>query len=524
MKNFYTIVIVIFSITNQLIAQTGNAICFGNATSIIAGQRGLITKSGNYLLTGKGYAISGSANNDVPHVAMFDANQAFMWSFAIDEGGQTAMVVIEGNQNSFQPAFYATWSTGVNSTVIKFSPLGQIIWYKNFDIDAIEGMYEDNSGSLYCSGYKNASQSALIFKLDPAGSIAWSKNIFAGAPYNFARGIEESADGNLVIIGATSFNNVSNNQVTITKIDKQGNFVWGKIYESSAKSIMATGFAQSKQDNTFLMAGYCGSLANVDNLDLFSMKFDTAGNYVNNNVLSFSWWDQYYAVAAIADGGFVLSGLSKPVQTCGGNVVFVKMNNNNDTTVVKVYGTPSGNGASYTDIKYSNQKGITAFGTGSLFQSTTFGADYQCLELTSQLDLPCKLLQQNFIQSSLPISQVGNTSLINRIINVSDAHTKLIDNLGAVDACTQQVLKINELDNTISMRLYPNPCSSKITIQLTDNTNFDFKIYSILGELLVEKIACKNNYEVETKDWKSGYYFIKVNTDKGQRTEKFIVD
>nr|MBP6456875.1 T9SS type A sorting domain-containing protein [Chitinophagaceae bacterium] len=464
------------------------------------------------------------ANGDVPHVAMFDANQAFMWSFAIDEGMQTAMVVIEGNQNTFQTAFYATWSTGVKATVIKFSANGQIIWYKNFAVDAIEGLYEDANGNLYCSGYSNVAQSALIFKLDPAGSIVWAKNINANAPYNFARGIEESPDGNLVIIGATSFNNVSNNQVTITKIDKQGNFVWGKIYESTAKSIMATGFAQSKQDNTFLMAGYCGSLANVDNLDLFSMKFDTAGNHVNNKVLSYNWWDQYYSVAAISDGGFVLTGLSKPVQTCGGNVVFVKMDNNNDTTVVKVYGNPSGTGAIYTDIKYSNIKGITAFGTGSLFESTTFGADYQCLELSPQLDLPCHFRQQNFNQSTLPVSQVGNTSLSNRTINVSDTYTKLVDNLGAVDACTQQVLSVSDIENVISMRLFPNPCSTKLTVQLDENKSFDIKVYSILGELITAKSACKYEFELETSQWKSGHYFIKINTNKGQRTESFIVE
>jgi sugar lactone lactonase YvrE len=85
---------------------------------------------------------------------------------------------------------------------------------------------------------------------------------------------------------------------------------------------------------------------------------------------------------------------------------------------------------------------------------------------------------------------------------------------------TVRLLEINE-NNTILFKLYPNPVSSILNIQLAENLDFQkANIYNTLGQL----IKAENKKEINVSDLSKGSYFIEVITDKGKATKSFIVE
>jgi streptogramin lyase len=85
---------------------------------------------------------------------------------------------------------------------------------------------------------------------------------------------------------------------------------------------------------------------------------------------------------------------------------------------------------------------------------------------------------------------------------------------------TFRLLEVNK-NNTILFKLYPNPVSSILNIQLAENLDFQkANIYNALGQL----IKTENKKEINVSDLSKGIYFIEVMTDKGKATKSFIVE
>ncbi|QAA82166.1 T9SS type A sorting domain-containing protein [Aequorivita sp. H23M31] len=80
---------------------------------------------------------------------------------------------------------------------------------------------------------------------------------------------------------------------------------------------------------------------------------------------------------------------------------------------------------------------------------------------------------------------------------------------------------IRENDNPTSfqMILYPNPVKDDLNIELQTDRATDYKIYSILGQIVGEGTYTEN---IDVSNLKSGVYMLEVNTDKEKMIERFI--
>ena len=71
--------------------------------------------------------------------------------------------------------------------------------------------------------------------------------------------------------------------------------------------------------------------------------------------------------------------------------------------------------------------------------------------------------------------------------------------------------------------LFPNPVIETLTITNTENVN-QIYIYNLMGSVVFSKVYTNSNYiEINTHDWNSGYYFVRMeNNDGGLISKKFI--
>ena len=85
------------------------------------------------------------------------------------------------------------------------------------------------------------------------------------------------------------------------------------------------------------------------------------------------------------------------------------------------------------------------------------------------------------------------------------------------------VLGINSFENEAQFTLYPNPAFSEINVESNALTLVkEIEIYTINGQVLKKVVANAIAVKVDISEFQSGIYFIKVTTDKGNLTKKFL--
>ncbi|MEX2485893.1 MAG: T9SS type A sorting domain-containing protein [Brumimicrobium sp.] len=76
----------------------------------------------------------------------------------------------------------------------------------------------------------------------------------------------------------------------------------------------------------------------------------------------------------------------------------------------------------------------------------------------------------------------------------------------------------------IDFKLYPNPATSVINIE-SENHIDSYSIVDINGRLMEDVTSTKSfSVSVNTQNYNKGIYFIRINTNKGSNTKKFIVE
>ena len=86
----------------------------------------------------------------------------------------------------------------------------------------------------------------------------------------------------------------------------------------------------------------------------------------------------------------------------------------------------------------------------------------------------------------------------------------------------EEPLSNQDFDFETNFTLYPNPAKDVINIKVKNEMEVkSISIYNTLGQILMTTIHAENG-EINVSNLQSGSYFIKVFTDKGSSTAKFI--
>ncbi|WP_439152743.1 FG-GAP-like repeat-containing protein [Winogradskyella sp.] len=82
-------------------------------------------------------------------------------------------------------------------------------------------------------------------------------------------------------------------------------------------------------------------------------------------------------------------------------------------------------------------------------------------------------------------------------------------------------LSINDLSSVNVLKLFPNPVNGILKLKSSDIIN-RVDIYNTLGKIILTSFENLENVEMNLKDLTTGFYYIKVSTDKGSKTKRFI--
>ncbi len=80
---------------------------------------------------------------------------------------------------------------------------------------------------------------------------------------------------------------------------------------------------------------------------------------------------------------------------------------------------------------------------------------------------------------------------------------------------------LDETDDNVSAKIFPNPASNRITIDLSDeNGNLQVNLLNILGQRLVQT----QSTELNVSSFPNGIYFLSIETSKGEIKKKLIIN
>ncbi len=147
----------------------------------------------------------------------------------------------------------------------------------------------------------------------------------------------------------------------------------------------------------------------------------------------------------------------------------------------------------------------------------------------NSVSLPLGLSDFTIVQGANTVSEVLSNAFTMRIISVTDenidnwrgeviAATLRVDNITASTTLSRQDLK---MENSFS--IYPNPSSRNLNLNISNlEKNAQVTIYNILGAKVYSNTLNSSKFSINTSQWQKGVYLVRVSSDNGTTTKRFV--
>ncbi len=479
-------------------------------------------------------------------------------------------------------------SDDYNIFITKYNENGGVLWAKSAGGDKYIDpslITTDNFGNVYVVGSFNGDTitfgsfeltkkdtgnydydyDMFIAKYDTTGNLIWAKSV-GGNSLDNANTVIADAFGNIYIVGTFYSNSIIFGSDTLThsgmfvvKYDSDGNALWAKNANGST-SVGAVFVAINPVNNNVCVVGGFRDSISLDSFplisnggdDMFIAEYDTSGNVIWAK--SAGGYNNDGAISVAIDNlgyPYVLGSFNSSVILFGGYNLMNTSPPSTDLFIAK-YDTlgnvlwaknAEGVGTEFPcsiSIDTSGNTYITGYYTSPLtFGTTTLPyldyADIFLAKYNSEGNvLWAKSVNTNMDERSysIAVNTSGNVYITGLFYNNSisfDSNILYINGTsGSSDmflAKLDAIASIEDIKNSNSFTLYPNPANDNITIENTSLNNTkdkEISIYNIQGQLLLQQSIQQQKVEINISGFAGGMYYIKVETKKGITVKKFI--
>lgn len=96
-------------------------------------------------------------------------------------------------------------------------------------------------------------------------------------------------------------------------------------------------------------------------------------------------------------------------------------------------------------------------------------------------------------------------------------------NFGIAPSCNYTSTGIDNLENPLELNIFPNPSTLQLNIETNTNSEYQFKIYSSLGQLVKTGMLKTNKTTISIDELKKGIYNLELNDTSKTITKRFMV-
>ena len=479
--------------------------------------------------------------------------------------GGTSTEVAESIQQTIDGGYIVTGYTGSNNGdvsgnhstqdawVVKLDNTGSLSWQKALGGTAVEdstSIQQTIDGGYILAGFtfsndgdvsgNHGTQDAWIVKLDNLGAISWQKTL-GGTAYDRASSVQQTTDGGYIVAGYTSSNDgdVSGNHgggdVWVVKLTNLGAVSWQKTLggtsEDAARSIKQT------DDGGYIVAGYTGSnngdvSGNHGYNDFWILKLDSVGTVSWQKALGGTNPDEAKSIEQTRDGGYIVAGYTNSVNgdVLGNHglrdVWIVKLDILGGISWQKALG---GTGSEEAfSIKGTTNDGFIVSGdtlsNDGDVSGNHGGGDVWIVKLDSDGAVSWqKTLGGTSSENGYGIQQTIDGGYV-VAGGAGSNNGDVLGNHGSADFWVVKLgadLGTESFSTKTAFKVYPNPATSVINIQGTNNPVIDsVVIANVLGKKVFE--TYKNITAINVENLHSGVYFIQITSEEKTACVKFV--
>ncbi len=437
--------------------------------------------------------------------------------------------------------------------------------YPTSIVEAVDGNFII-TGYTYASPLDTVHSDIFAIKVDNVfGYELWS-HFYGGPNDDMANCIIATPDGNYLIAGSTRSYGPFDRSALAMKIDDNGELIWSKITGIGVETEYYN--AGISLDTNYIL---CGTAVDGNGSDHYITKMLSNGTILWTNQVGSTGNESSAGLALTSDSGIVISGKYVDPSVVGDDFLITKLDNAGNFLWAKSYATvrdeqlysvlenSQGNlvaaGNSNTDttgVTINHVALLETDNTGSVIWSNVYGyilevcegyqiissidEGYACVGTTYATGDPlgeafllktdtsgvsgCDELPYSFTESSLTMNII-NAGFEDPV--VLDTITYFVNTNAFTDQYVQMCFwdNVNKIQDSENIILYPNPASESVTIE----GEFDggtLSVYNQFGQILMTAKISGNKSLIQTSDFPSGLYFIRISTAKSNSTLKFI--
>lgn len=150
---------------------------------------------------------------------------------------------------------------------------------------------------------KNSFSYCVLLLLPFFSPSSYFEKTFGTTGNDFSRSVKQMADGSIYVFGNTDSGSYGGNDLSLTKLDRDGNQLWTKYYGTASSE---NGFyLNTTADKNFVFVGECVTPSSTD---ILIYKVDTSGTVLWNKTYATSLNETANSIEQTKDGGYIIAG------------------------------------------------------------------------------------------------------------------------------------------------------------------------------------------------------------------------
>lgn len=480
-------------------------------------------------------------------LAKYDANGNVLWARGAggtaDDVGQSIATDVNGNvivtgyfysaSITFGTTTLTNSSTADDMFVVKYDANGNVLWAQSEGGTGYEdgkGIATDANGNMFLTGHfsspsvsfgtttltnpNSPAGEIFIVKYDSDGNTLWAQTGGQSPLTEIVTGIVTDATGNVYLTGYFYASSVwfgtvnltkpssSESDLYVVKYDPNGDVLWAKneggtgddvgnsIATDADGNVLVTGYFKSPS-MTFGMTTLMNVGTSTGSLNAFVLKYDSSGNPQWAKGFGGNEAEIANSITTDANGNGYVTGQFNSASISFGTHVLTKPGSTYYSDIFVVKYDPNGND-------------VWAKGVGGTDSETGFGI---------ATDTNGDVFVTGYFYS--PSITFGTTTLTNT------GGSLFVAKLGNSTA------GIDHVSYNSTIRLFPNPASSFLTVQADNNLNdATLKIYNSIGQVVKElKNISSPTITIALDNLAHGQYIVELRCkDKVFKDKLIIVD
>ena len=444
---------------------------------------------------------------------------------------------------------------GYRTIFLKYNADASILeWtkcYENSGDSFILYLFPTNDGGFVLGGEFNSAigEGFLICKEDGLGNIIWSHSYSKGTGA-LVHDMIATNDGGYIMIGNVFYTDTNftvhnsgslNADIAVIKLDSFGNKVWSKAIggteDDNGSKVLETAGGYYVIGNTASNDSNC--TGNHGAYDLYVVRLDNNGNIVWHNDIGGTGSDGGKSAISNGKGGAIIFGFTNSIDgdvshptVYNGGYWLINLDSSNHIIWDNCYG-----GAycqPYAVCKAINGN-IWLTGTSShtgKYLDTAYGGNDAWVVHTDSVGnfLNAKVLGSNMNDEGMMIYPLSNGNVISG--GFYSGNNGLFTSLGFYGATdifltifSPWTTKVSQISNTENeVRIFPNPASDQVTIEIEKKDSYTLEIYDVIGRLIY-KTTIADNQQIAVNEWRKGTYCVHLIAENGCRqVRKLLID